>query len=106
MRKLYKKNGVMKSRFMVCASKMPGKDHWPDRSVEFDYRNSEVVKWLLDQPDVWCWMFQKAHDMGVIVFDSESKKWHGVDTEKGRELAGVTNDGVPRESCPVQSNPK
>jgi len=94
VKKLYRRNGVAKSRFMICASKMPGKDHWPDRSVEFDYRNSEVVKWLLDQPEVWGWMFQKASDMGVLVFDASTKKWYGVDTEEGRKIAGVTPEGL------------
>lgn len=95
MKKLYRKNGVAKSKFMVCASKMPGRAHWPDRSKEFDYRDSEVVKWLLEQPDTWNWMFQKAHDMGVIIFDPATKLWHGIDTEDGRRISGEVTPMVP-----------
>jgi hypothetical protein len=86
MKNLYRKNGIVKSKFLLVASKMPGESHWPDRSKQFDYRDSDVVKWLLDQPETWEWMFQKAHDLGMIIFDEDKKLWYGVDTEEGKIL--------------------
>ena len=71
---------------LLAFSKMPGKSHWPDRGRDFDYKNSEVVQWLFEQPDLWKWVFDKANSMGVIVFDPKTKLWHGVDTDDGKRM--------------------
>lgn len=87
MKKITRKNGIVKSKFLLVCSQMPGLSHWPERDKPFDYRKSDVAQWLMAREEMWKWLFDKANDMGVIVFDPETKLWHGADTEKGRMLS-------------------
>ena len=68
-------------------AKMPPLSHWPDRSVEYDAANSLVLKWIMQQPHFKEWAFRRAKSTGLIVFDPETKIWHGAATEKGAALA-------------------
>lgn len=77
---------VIRNEFWAKASKMPGLSHWPDRAKKYDVKDSQVSKWLLDQPESLEWIFQKARSLGVIVFDPETKLWHGVSTAEGTRL--------------------
>ena len=51
--------------------------HWPDRSQPFDPSKSEVVAWLVAQPEIQNYLFDKCHNSGAICFDSESQTWRG-----------------------------
>jgi len=52
------------------AHKLPGMD--------YDENRSEVVAWLLAQPGVKDWLFQRAASTERIEYDTASGKWHGV----------------------------
>ena len=54
---------------------MPSLSHNP--SFPFDIGKSEVVKYLIQQPDVQQWLFDKVRNKGWIVFDPANLKWHG-----------------------------
>ena len=71
---------------MFELSTMSAKAHWCDKTVPFDPRNSEVAKWLMEQDWFWEWAMQKARDSGAIVFDPETSKWNGAQTETGRKV--------------------
>lgn len=45
----------------------------------FSIANSEVIKWMISQPDIQQYVFDKASALGYIVFNSEINKWQGVD---------------------------
>ena len=59
-------------------SQMPPLLHW-DRSEQFSYEKSEVVKWLMDRPEIFEWIFVKAKSLKAIKFDGV--KWVGVNYE-------------------------
>lgn len=45
----------------------------------FDIRKSEVVQWLVRQPEILQYIFDRAHDTGSIVYDPETERWCGAD---------------------------
>lgn len=55
--------------------KLPGK--------EFRYSDSEVLKWISNQPLLLAWLRDQLRSAGYIVYDTETGKWKGV--EYGRE---------------------
>lgn len=64
--------------FLNCARKMPELHHSKTGS-EFDIRDSEVVKWLMQQPEIMQKIFDMASRKGVIVFNPDTKTWKGAD---------------------------
>lgn len=63
--------------YLNCARKMPRLKHTV--GSKFDIRTSEVVKWLLNQPDIMQKVFNFAMNGGVIVYDPDTGEWRGVD---------------------------
>lgn len=55
--------------------KMPGQD--------FDFKKSEVVKWLIDQPEILIFVMDIMNKSEAIVYDKDTEKWQGVDYEEG-----------------------
>jgi hypothetical protein len=45
----------------------------------FSFAESEVVKWLLSQPECLERIFQEAYDSDQIVYEKESGLWTGMD---------------------------
>ena len=80
---------ITRSKLLMKAVTMPPLSHWPDRTKPFDYRNSDVCKWLLEQLETWAWIFLKMHDTGAIVFDESSKKWAGIETTEGAKVVAL-----------------
>lgn len=68
----------VRSHFIESVSKMPRLSHWPDRTQPFEYKNSEVINWILSMPELPKWIFDKARTCGAIKFDPESETWIGV----------------------------
>ena len=50
------------------------------KSKPFDINASEVVRWLIDQPEVLNWMFQRLKDTRLIAYEKDSGTWAGVET--------------------------
>lgn len=71
-----KRKGFKDSQAFATACTMPsGLKHQPE--AEFDWHKSEVVDWLLNQPEVRKYFFDKCNTAGAIVFDQESGTWKG-----------------------------
>jgi hypothetical protein len=68
------------SKNMECAKYMPPLKHSVP-GQEFDIKNSEAVKWLIRQPEIFNYIWNNIKNSGFIVFDSETGKWQGVDHE-------------------------
>lgn len=49
---------------------------------EFNYRNSEVLKWLAARPALISYLYDQAKAKGEIIFDATTGKWQGVDWEE------------------------
>ena len=73
--------GVARLGFKVALSKMPELRHWPDRGKPFRYEDSEVVRWLLVQPETGRLVFEMARNMGWLSYNSETGTWSGIDRE-------------------------
>ena len=50
---------------------LPGKD--------FLYSNSEVLKWIANQPVLLNWVKDQLKTAGYIVYNSETGQWKGAD---------------------------
>ena len=60
------------------AANMPPLFHNDPDALLFDINQSEVVKWLVAQPGMKLYVFERAKDAGAIVFDRETRKWRGA----------------------------
>lgn len=47
----------------------------------FDIEKSEVVKWLMEQPNFKKWVFARIYGAGRIVYDAATGTWSGVPYE-------------------------
>jgi len=47
----------------------------------FDYRKSEVLKWIAARPALIQYVYDQAKQKGEIIYDKETGKWQGVDWE-------------------------
>jgi hypothetical protein len=60
---------------------MPARSHWPDRTQPFAWEKSEVIDWIQIATELQLKhsikVFEFAKDLKAIVFDSETKLWHG-----------------------------
>jgi hypothetical protein len=45
----------------------------------FDVNTSEVIAWLVSQPVIRNYVFQKVKDRGLIVYDHATGTWRGKD---------------------------
>ena len=67
----------MKSKLDV-AKKMPPLRHSVP-GLNFDIAQSEVVGWLIKQPEIMQEIFDIARNRKVIIYNPETQKWQGVD---------------------------
>lgn len=70
--------------FKVAALMPPGQKHKPE--PEFDWSKSEVLNWLVDQPGIRNYLFEKCNHSGAIVFDQSSGTWRGRDSSTAENL--------------------
>lgn len=76
------RKGFKDSNAFPVASNMPaGLKHWPDAPDLYDPAKSEVIKWLIGQPEVLQYLFFKCTTAKAIVFDPETKTWRGKDSQ-------------------------
>jgi hypothetical protein len=72
------------SKRLYCAKQMPELKHKVGEG-EFDIMKSEVVQWLVNQPEILQYIFNRMTDGGekaLIVYNSERDTWQGVDYGK------------------------
>lgn len=67
---------------LEVAKKMPPLYHTlPNK--EFDIKKSEVVKWLLEQPEIMQFVMDRVSsrkgELSLIQYDREAGTWQGVD---------------------------
>lgn len=52
---------------------LPGKD--------FDIKKSEVVKWLISQPEILNFLWNHIKSSGDVIYDPQTGLWQGVDND-------------------------
>lgn len=72
-----------KSKLLEVAKKMPPLYHTLP-GEDFDIHKSEVVKWLISQPEILEYVYHRVKVCGgvsgaFIKYDPETGKWKGVD---------------------------
>ncbi len=65
-----------KAFFDKIASMPPLIHSMPD--APFDINQSQVVKWLIADPEIKQWLFNKAKETERIRFDPATKLWSGI----------------------------
>lgn len=68
----------MKRKELQIAKEMPRLKHWPDKSRPFSRERSEVIQWLIRQPEIQQLIFALAHENKLIRYDSATETWVGV----------------------------
>jgi len=70
---------MKKSKLLDIAKNMPPLYH-KFADEDFDLEKSEVIKWLIQQPDILKYVLQRiSGGNGFIVYDPDTGTWRGVD---------------------------
>ena len=64
---------------LKTAAKMPELRHGR-AGEDFDIMRSEAAEWLCSQPTIRQWVFDMAHEHGLIVYDDTRGAWSGKET--------------------------
>lgn len=67
-------------KLMVAANMPPLYHTLPGET--FNYKNSEVLKWLADRPALIEYLFDRAVSTKQIVYNKYTGQWRGVDWEE------------------------
>ena len=70
-----------KSKIFDIARKMPPLNHSVKGEV-FDIRKSQVLQWLIKQPEVLNYIWNKLKNSGDVIYDEKSGTWRGADYKK------------------------
>lgn len=82
--KVGKAVGEARKKAYSCAAEMPPLHHkW--KGEPYDVMESEVVEWLVEQPEVRERVFYEARQSGMIEYDRETGEWVGSDFYGGDE---------------------
>lgn len=65
--------------FLNIARKMPRLKHKVGN--KFDVNTSEVIHWLVNQPEIMSKIFNMVQSRGLIVYDPDTREWKGIDTK-------------------------
>lgn len=65
--------------FLDCARHMPELKH--KSGEKFDLNDSEVIRWLWEQPEIKQKIFDMANQQKVIVYDPVRKTWKGCEVQ-------------------------
>ena len=73
-----------KNNRLNCLKKMPPLRH-KSADGKYDVMESEVIDWMVKQPDVRQWLYDKVADKTggknpeFIYYNADKQKWQGVD---------------------------
>jgi len=84
-----KKNmGYTKMALHEAVRLMPPLRHWPDKNVPWKIEDSEVVKWLVKQPEMMVCVFEWMKNAGWIAFKKDGY-WVGQTEKEIKKNASV-----------------
>ncbi len=67
-----------RSKLLDVAKNMPPSYHTLP-GVEFNIKNSEVINWLIDQPEILNFLWNQIKQSKDVYYDPVTKVWTGVD---------------------------
>lgn len=67
-----------RSKLLEAVKRMPPLRH-SIPGKEFNIKNSEVINWLIQQPDILNYVWNNIKNTDSVKFDSITGKWQGVD---------------------------
>lgn len=73
-KKTYSVNLDIGKRMPPLYHTLPGQDFW--------YSDSEVLKWIAEQPILLNWVKEQLKAAGYITYNRDTGKWTGVDYRK------------------------
>ena len=71
------RKNINRSQLLKLTTNMPPLRH-SIPGQEFNIHNSEVICWLINQPEVLNYIWNNIKNSGTVVYDSESGTWQGV----------------------------
>ena len=71
------RKSINRSQLLKLATNMPPLRH-SIPGQEFSIYNSEVIRWLINQPEALNYIWNNIKNSGTVVYDSESGTWQGV----------------------------
>ena len=69
-----------RSKLLDVSKKLPPSYHTIP-GQEFNVKKSEVINWLIDQPEILNYLWNNIKQSGDVFYDSETGIWTGVDWE-------------------------
>ena len=71
------RKNINRSQLLELATNMPPLRH-SIPGQEFSIYNSEVIRWLINQPEALNYIWNNIKNSGAVVYDNESGTWQGV----------------------------
>lgn len=81
--------------FRLAASMPPLSHSVPGQ--DFDIKNSEAARWMIDQPEILQMLFNYFRQSGAIIFQKENKTWVGINFQNPKNNNHSTGK-IPLES--------
>jgi hypothetical protein len=66
------------TKAFTAASAMPELSHWRDRSQPWSPAQSDVLAWLISQPEIASFLLSKMANAGVLTYIPAKKTWVGT----------------------------
>lgn len=70
--------GRKKAKILEVAKMMPPLHH-SIPGEDFDIQKSEVMKWIMQNPIAWNYIWNNIKQSGTIVYNPDTQTWQGVD---------------------------
>ena len=71
------RKNINRSQLLKLVTNMPPLRH-SIPGQEFNIYDSEVICWLINQPEALNYIWNNIKNSGTVVYDSESGTWQGV----------------------------
>lgn len=71
-----------RSKLLEVARMLPPSYHTLP-GEEFDIEKSEVIHWLVDQPEILNFLWNNIKQSGDVAYDSATGLWQGIDWQEG-----------------------
>lgn len=70
--------GKKRAKILEVAKLMPPLRH-SIPGEDFDIQKSEALKWIMQSPVAWNYIWNNIKQSGVIIYNSDTGTWQGVD---------------------------
>jgi len=79
------------TKFKELVSTMPPLKH-DSGSVPFDINQSQAFNWIISQPGVKQWIWERFRGTGRIEYDAELKLWKGINRKSHADKTLVNQE--------------